>query len=129
MRRVVYAVFAALMGVSALVQLNDPDPMLWVAAYGAAALVFAAAALGTAHRWLTISTFVILALLAARSAPGFVEWLTQHRSESIVGEMSVARPYIEETREFLGLALAMLGLLGLLAWPPSADEEGSSATR
>lgn len=128
LRRAAYAVFAALMALSAAVQLNDPDPALWVAAYGAVALVFAAAALGTAHRWLTISTFVVLALLAARSAPGFVEWITEHRGESIVGEMSAERPYIEETREFLGLTLAMLGLLGLMAWPPADRGDEASKT-
>lgn len=46
--RVAHAVAAALFTASAVVQLNDPDPVLWVLFYGVAATVSAVAAHG---RW------------------------------------------------------------------------------
>jgi len=113
------------MATSAVLQLNDPDPALWVAAYGAATMAFGAGAIGRANNWLTGVTMLFLILLAARSAPGFFEWLTEHRGESITGEMSADKAYIEETREFLGLVIALGGLGAMLCWPPRRPSGGS----
>ncbi len=102
------AVFAA----SAIVQYNDPDPLLWIAAYGLAAVAAGRAVFGRYDR--SVIVLAALACLAGlvMSAPGFWEYLTQHETESILGEMTAEKPYIEETREFIG----MLITLAALAW-------------
>lgn len=125
--RLVYALLALLMAISAVVQLNDPDPAVWVAAYGAATLVLAAAAAGRSDRRVTVAVILLLAVLAAAAAPGFVSWLTEHRGESITGAMSDDKPYIEQTREFLGLAIAV-GCLALLALRPPSSKLTSRAS-
>ena len=107
------------MAVFGLLQINDPDPALWVAIYAIAAVVFFAATAGHTHRAVTLGVMVLMAILALRAAPGTFAWAFEHNFESITGSMSDDKPWIEETREFLGLAIA-LGCLGVLAlWPPS----------
>ncbi len=85
----------------ATVQLHDPDPLIWVIAYGvaAASVVWPDIYLG----WLRIS-FGVLYLWAAI-------WLFPETYYG-VGDMVVDRPEIEQARESLGMMMAGLLILG-----------------
>jgi Transmembrane family 220, helix len=104
---VVFALFAA-------VQYNDPDPLSWILLYGAVAVHFALAALGKMNRlavWLTLAAAVIW---AAALFPDFLNWIRMGEP-SIVETMKAEEPWIELTREFLGLVIVALGC-GFLLW-------------
>ena len=104
--KVVKAFLGLLFIVFAAVQLNDPDPYVWVAIYGVVGLIFLVSILKTVSK--SSVGFLILALLvyALTFIPGFWEWLNRPEKAEIFGEMIYDRPYIEQTREFLGLLIA-----------------------
>ena len=105
-------VLAALLLVSAAIQLNDPDPVYWVVAYAVAAAVVAAAAL---NRFDPIFSGIAIGGVIAGmliSAAGFVAYLMSGATGAIFGSMAASPAYVEEAREFLGLGIA----LAALAW-------------
>lgn len=89
-----------------LVQLNDPDPLIWVTYYAAVACACTVAA------YRPLPGFVLLALAAVTAAgvaltlPGFVDWLLNRPSSDLWAPMSDDRMYIEHSRELLGLLIA-----------------------
>ncbi len=102
---------AGVFAVAAVVQLNDPDPVVWFLLYGLVAAVFAMAAwqrFSVAFIWgvglACAAGFVLL-------APSTVELLTQHGPSQLAGPMSPNQPYIEEARESLGMLLCVAALV------------------
>ncbi|MEQ1746131.1 MAG: transmembrane 220 family protein [Saprospiraceae bacterium] len=102
----VFAVFAA-------VQYNDPDPLPWIALYGSVAAQFGLAAAGRKNRLALWITLIASLLWAIALLPEFVNWI-KIGAPTIVGSMKAEEPWIEYTREFLGLALAALACSFLL---------------
>lgn len=105
-------VLAAAMAAFALLQLNDPDPLVWVVAYGLVACCVAApsaAAWSVRGAWLTGGVLLTLALGAL---PGFVDYLFSGDFGSIAAEMSPGQPHVEPAREFLGVVIAGAVLIG-----------------
>jgi uncharacterized membrane protein HdeD (DUF308 family) len=101
----VFALFAAL-------QWNDPDPIPWMAVYGAVAVLCALAVAGRFPQWPTRIVAAAIAVWAILLAPGFIAWV-RDGMPSITGAMQAESEYIEEVREFLGLVLALLAVLHL----------------
>ncbi len=122
-RKITHAVLGLAMVVFGGLQINDPDPWLWVPLYLAISVPLIVGATG---RYLKRTTWVVLgvsAIVAAMALPGFIEWVLEHPFGDIVGTMSTERQYIEDSREFLGLVIAA-GCLGVLVcWPPKAGTE------
>lgn len=103
---VVFALFA-------IVQYNDPDPIQWIFLYGGVAVHFGMAATGKMYRlavWLWLAVAVIW---AASLLPDFINWVRMGEP-SIVEHMKAEQPWIELTREFLGLVLVALACVFLL---------------
>lgn len=103
---IVFALFTA-------VQYNDPDPVQWMLLYGGVTVLFALAAAGRFYRpaiwlWLVASLG-----WAAFYVPDFLDWIRMG-APSIVETMKAETPYVELTREFLGLLLAASGCGWLL---------------
>jgi len=97
---------SAVFGVFALLQLNDPDPVVWVVAYGLVAFCIAAPpqwALVRKLSWLTGGVLLTLGLL---SFPGFAGYLLSGEPGMIFAEMSPDMPQVEPAREFLGIVIA-----------------------
>lgn len=98
-------------GASALVQLNDPDPLLWFAVYAAAAVLVVL----PVGRWVWRAHVALAAmalLWAATLVPGALELPAVGM---LADEMKAATPAIELAREALGLLLVAAGLGGR-AW-------------
>lgn len=106
--------------VFALLQLNDPDPLLWVSLYLAAALVCVQSARGkqmmVAHGALLLFCLVYAVWLFA-AKDGVYAWFYDHQAENLVQSMKATKPWIEQTREFGGLLIIVLtsGLQLILA--------------
>jgi hypothetical protein len=100
--------FAALLfALFAIWQYNDPDPLLWGAIYGLAAVCALAAAL---QRYLPLLTFGLAfgcIVGAALLLPGFLTYLASGDLGALTGGMTPDRPYIEQSREFLGLCMVI----------------------
>ncbi len=104
--RIADGFIALLLWTCVYVQLNDPDPWMWMVLYGCSAVVATVALLGRKLRpivWVGVMACLVGLVL---TAPGFFRYLTQHFGETLLQEMSADRMYIEETREFLGMAIA-----------------------
>jgi len=110
--KLVRFVLAALALVAAGLQFNDPDPVYWIAAYTATAVAIGASAFGRlTPLWAgTVAGGLLAGMLI--SIGGAIDYLVSADFASLIGEMRPDKPYVEEAREFLGLAMA----LAALAW-------------
>ena len=101
---------AALFGVFAIIQVNDPDPLYWILVYAGTAIVALAYGLGRHSRfWTGVCLGAVVAGIIS-TAPGFGEYVTSGNLGSILGEMT-GGDYVENSREFLGLVLALILLV------------------
>lgn len=117
--KILHFTLAILFLLFAAVQYNDPDPAVWMLLYGGVALHFALAALGRLYRpavWLWLGVALVW---AATLAPDFLHWLRMGMP-SIVQTMKAEVPWVELTREFLGL-LVVAAAAGWLLWRTRAS--------
>ena len=110
-------VVAAVFLVFAAIQLNDPDPLYWIGVYAGTAGVALARAFGRQSRFWTGACVGAVAAGIVTTAPAFGQFLGSGQPMSLLGAMS-GGDYIENSREFLGLALA-LAVLVLFTVSPS----------
>jgi hypothetical protein len=112
MMKAVNLVLAAMFLLFAFVQVNDPDPALWILIYGSMAVVCILAAFG---RYFPIALLILLVGFAVYCfilLPGFNEWLQQENKSALFDDIAkMEHLYIEETREFLGLVICILVLV------------------
>ena len=103
------------MGLFALIQINDPDPLQWAAVY----LVCCGIWIGEYFRirwwWLNLTAFLTMLVWAVTLSPAMGEWLGSGSVSDLFQGLRADRPYIEEVNEMLGLLVAS-GPLGLLVW-------------
>lgn len=104
-----------LFGFAAL-QINDPDPVIWVSFYclcAAVPLLLLANKFIRSLFWLTLAICVIELMLSASGAYNYYLHMDQ---EPLMQSMNPEKPYIEEAREFLGvlIALALVCISALL---------------
>jgi hypothetical protein len=104
---------AFLFAVSVVVQWNDPDPLFWMALYGAAALLAVLAAIGQAPLVPNLVALALFAALAVAWAPAFFG----SRSEAYTS-WEMKAPQDEEPREAGGLLLCTVwsAVLSHRAW-------------
>lgn len=97
--------------VFALLQLNDPDGILWFSIY------FVVAIICLYHNFKPIpALFLILIITALLTYSAFhfslfIDYLRTENKEEIFGEMIYDKPYLEGTREFIGLFIAAFGII------------------
>ncbi|WP_341215136.1 transmembrane 220 family protein [uncultured Wocania sp.] len=97
--------------VFALLQLNDPDGILWFSIY------FVVAIICLYHNFKPIpALFLILIITALLTYSAFhfslfIDYLRTENKEEIFGEMIYDKPYLEGTREFIGLLIAAFGII------------------
>jgi Transmembrane family 220, helix len=108
-RRLLGGLGFALFAFAASLQLNDPDPLAWVAIYGAAAAVWGWVALGRRARVAAVVVAGISGVwsaLLARGVVGQVDWRHLFDEFSMQGDARV-----EEAREMLGLAIVAVAMV------------------
>lgn len=103
--------FALVFALFALLQINDPDPYLWIPIYGYASIVCIANARkkydSFAHFGALIFCILFgLKLLFVRD--GVVDWVNKYNSESLIQSMKATKPWVENAREFGGLLIIFI---------------------
>ncbi len=103
--------FAALFIFSAIIQYNDPDPVLWILLYGYGAFLSLMAFRGKFSRLATglgLLVYSIYAIYLFFVTEGVADWLQKHNAASITGSMKAESEWIENTREFFGLFIMII---------------------
>lgn len=94
--------------ISAGLQYNDVDPYLWIPIYGYGAWVCYMAARGRYLIWayiLGIVVYLSLVVYYFIFKHGAIEWFQHHAAKDLVQSMKAEKPWIEETREVMGLLI------------------------
>ena len=97
----------------AFVQVNDPDPILWILIYGAMAVLSVMAIFEyyiPKLMWVLVVGYLIYVVILF---PGMMDWLHSDDRSLLFDDLAKMQYiYIEEAREFLGLIIC-LSVLGL----------------
>jgi hypothetical protein len=104
--------FLTLMFLSfAFVQLNDPDPVLWIIIYLAMATICLLAFFNKYYKIFMAILALGYLIYAVILFPGLVEWLKSEDRSLLFDDIAkMQHIYIEESREFLGLIICILTL-------------------
>ena len=108
--KVINIILTLLFILFAAVQLNDPDPWLWVAIYGLVAGVSGFAIFQKYNKGVVYLGIAICIIGLAILFPELINWMNMG-TPNIVETMKVERSYIEFVREFFGLAISLVTLL------------------
>jgi len=104
-------VFAILFLGFAALQYNDPDALVWIAIYMAMFAVCLLAFKQRAYKILNVILAFAYIGYAAMLTPALrTWWLSEDRSLLFDDLAKMQFPYIEETREFLGLVICLVVL-------------------
>jgi len=105
---------AVLFLVFAVVQINDPDPGLWMLVYGAMFIACAAAVFNKFSVGIMVPMAAGYLILSALHVEGMLMWLRSPNRKMLFDNIAKMQyPYIEEAREFLGLLICIATLLYL----------------
>ena len=110
--KIIALILAIVFALFAIVQLNDPDPAVWVTWYAFIALAAGLTAFRKMNAWVLLAGIVGGAVAMVFYIPDFIAWI-QGGMESITGSMKAENPFVELIREFLGLLLGTLALVYL----------------
>lgn len=105
---------AGLFIIFALLQINDPDPYLWIPIYAFASLIAFLNARDKYDGFANYALIIFCLLYGAKlllSKDGVVSWYNQHDAENLVQSMKATKPWIENTREFGGLLIILLSVI------------------
>jgi hypothetical protein len=113
--RTVVNIFLALVFILfAIVQLNDPDPVIWFSIYLLTAVLCAVSIFRKLPLALLYGLGLVLLFYAAMHLEFAVEWILSENRGELFGEMQEDKYYLEGTREFLGLLIAIAALMFLI---------------
>jgi hypothetical protein len=112
MKKILHLLLALVFLLFAYWNMNDPDALVWVAAYGLVSLLFGLAVAGLGDRRITTALGALLFGWMLTMLPGMFAWV-RDGFPSITEEMKATAPHIEVVREFLGLLIAVV-CLGVL---------------
>ena len=116
-RKVINIILSIIFVVFAFLQLNDPDAVIWFPLY----LIIGGVCLYSNYKLLPkivlIGLVIGLLAYAVFHFSLFITYLQTDHKEAIFGEMVYEKPYLEGSREFLGLLLASLAIFYQLKKP------------
>ena len=106
-------VFCILFVISAALQYNDVDPYLWIPIYLYGAWLCYMAARNrypSAAYFYGIIVYLALIVYFLVFKHGVVDWFQHHPAQDLVKTMKAGKPWIEETREVMGLTILVVVL-------------------
>jgi hypothetical protein len=106
--RIVNFLLAVMFLLFAFVQVNDPDPLIWIVIYGTMAVLSVMAIFEYYPAKFLVGLLILLAGYSAVYFRGVLEWLQQEDKSALFDEVAkMNHQYIEEAREFLGLLICI----------------------
>jgi amino acid transporter len=110
--RIVNFLLAAMFLVFAFVQVNDPDPVIWILIYGIMAVFSIMAIFEFYPKKFLIGVLVLYALYSLVYLPGLAQWLHSDNKADLFDNIAkMENLYIEESRESLGLFICIIVLV------------------
>lgn len=110
--KIVNLILAVMFLLFAFVQINDPDPALWILIYGLMAVVCIMAAFNYYSKIALIILAVLYLGYSVILIPGLREWLAQDDRSMLFDDIAkMQHLYVEESREFLGLMICVIVLI------------------
>jgi asparagine N-glycosylation enzyme membrane subunit Stt3 len=110
----IYFVISGLFLLFAIVQWNDPDPLIWMIFYGVMSLIYILLALGKKFAfYLSVLMLTVSVVYMGFILPEIIKWI-KDGMPSIVQSMKATIPTIEYTREFLGLLLCIIACVWVI---------------
>lgn len=110
--KVLNFILAALFLLFAFVQVNDPDPFLWIIIYGGMAVLAVLAMFDIYPRHVILVALVVFIGYSLVYIRGVGEWLRRENKAELFDDVAkMNHLYIEETREFLGLWICIMALI------------------
>jgi hypothetical protein len=110
----IYFVISGLFLLFAIVQWNDPDPLIWMIFYGVMSLIYILLALGKKFAfYLSVLMLTVSVVYMGFILPEIIKWI-KDGMPSIVQSMKATIPTIEYTREFLGLLLCLIACIWVI---------------
>jgi hypothetical protein len=111
LNKIINFLLAAMFVVFAYLQINDPDPVIWILIYGVMAVVCVLAMFNYYPRPILFALVIFYTLYSFFYLPGVEEWLAKDNKAQLFDNLAkMEHPFIEESREFLGLAINVLVL-------------------
>ena len=95
----------------AVLQLNDIDGELWFSIYFTVSLLCLYNTFKAIPKSILILSIIALMTYSAFHFSLFIDYLNTENKVEIFGEMVYDKPYLEGTREFVGLLLAAFGIM------------------
>jgi hypothetical protein len=109
--KIASSIFGAMFLAFTVVQFNDPDPLLWIAIYGAMVVISVMAFFNRYSKALMIVLELGYSFYAILLFPSAITWLESTDRSLLFDDIAKMQyPYIEETREFLGLVICLFVL-------------------
>ena len=110
----IYFIISGLFLGFAIVQWNDPDPLIWMIFYGVMSLIYILLALGKRFAfYLSVLMLITCIIYMGFILPEIIKWI-KDGMPSIVQSMKATIPSIEYTREFLGLLLCLIACVWVI---------------
>ena len=104
--RIFNFLLAGMFLVFAFLQINDPDPVIWILIYGVMAVVCIMAMFEFYPRMVLLILAILYLVYSIYYFPGVKIWLTQDDKGRLFDNIAkMEHPFIEESREFLGLMI------------------------
>jgi lipoprotein signal peptidase len=101
-------ILAVMFVIFAFLQINDPDPLVWILIYGSLAVTCVLAAFNIYNRTALIALIVIFAGYSTVYFSGVSKWLSTSDKGALFSNVAkMEHLYIEEAREFLGLMICI----------------------
>lgn len=110
------------LGLSAVIQFNDPDPILWTLLYGVATALAILHWAKPAHHGSIVAPIVVGLIALGWAVLLLPNVLESPPSMRIFEGMDPNFPEIEEAREFIGLLMAS-AWMGFLAWRSRRNDQ------
>jgi len=110
--KIVNFILAIMFLAFAFVQINDPDPAIWILIYGAMAVLAIMAMFEYYPKKFLIGLVVLYLAYSIYYFPGVREWLRHDNKSQLFDNVAkMEYRYIEESREFLGLMICVAVLI------------------
>jgi hypothetical protein len=110
-RKIINILFSVIFTIFAVIQLNDPDPIIWFSLYIIVAIVALISNYKRIPEWIIWVLIIGLSVYASFHFLYFIDFLQTENKNELFGEMVYEKPYLEGTREFLGLIMAIGALV------------------